>query len=313
MKYFLKKLTTLIITLFIVSFLAFLAFQVIPADPVTKMLGTEATPERVAALREQLGFNRPVLVRYFDWLKDFLFGGMGTSYSYHMSVKDMIWAKIPITLFLTLFSAVIIIAVSIPLGIWQARWQGSIFDRTFLILNQVIMSIPAFFLGIIFTYIFGILLKLFTPGNFVSYDVNFKEFARYLIFPSIAIALPKIAMTVKMLRTSIIKELKEDYVRTAISRGHSRSSVLYAHVLRNAMIPVVTFLALSIADIIAGSIIIEQVFTIPGLGRLLLTSISNRDFPVVQAIVVLIAFTVILINFAVDIMYQFIDPRIRIS
>ena len=170
-------------------------------------------------------------------------------------------------------------------------------DRLFTFFIHLAMAVPPFFLGIIITLIFGLILKWFIPGNYISYDDNFLLFLQYLIFPAIAIALPKIAMVVKFLKSSIIKELHLDYVRTARSKGNTEGRILYRHVLKNAFIPVLTFIAIVIADVLAGSIIIEQVFSLPGLGRLLVTAISNRDYPVVQMIVLYIAFVVILINF----------------
>ncbi|MBP3653907.1 MAG: ABC transporter permease [Oscillospiraceae bacterium] len=313
MKYYIKKIITLIITLFAVSLLAFWAFQVIPGDAATHILGTEATPERLEALREQMGLNRPFLVQYFDWLKDFLFGDMGTSYSYHMSVKEMIGAKLPITGALSLMSFLMIVIVSIPLGMWQGKHAGELPDVAAGVLGQITMSFPPFFLGMIFTLVFGLWLNLFTQGQFISYTENFSGFLGYLFFPALAIALPKIAMATKLLRSSVLVELQQDYVRTARSRGRKFNSVLVKHVLRNALIPVVTFYATTLADIVAGSIIIEQVFSVPGIGRLLLSSIMNRDFPVVQAIVVMMAALVVIVNFITDLLYQFIDPRIKVQ
>lgn len=313
MKYFAKKLAGLVATLLVVSFLVFAAFAVIPGDPATAMLGTQATPQKVAALREQLGLNDPLLVRYGRWIADFVRGDFGTSYSYHMTVKSMIQEKIPVTLTLTLLSFLIMVAVSIPLGITCAWHAGGVLDRAITVINQIIMAIPPFFSGILITLVFGLLLHLFTPGGYVSYTVSVPRFIGYLIFPSIAIALPKAAMAVKLLRTSVLSEMKLDYVRTAYSRGNRTKAVLYRHVLKNALIPVVTFLGMALADMVAGSIVIEQVFNIPGLGRILLTSISNRDYPVVQAIIVCIAFLVIFINFFVDLIYRVIDPRITLD
>lgn len=312
MKYAAKKFLTLIITLFIVSLLAFLAFQVIPGDPTTKLLGTEATPEAVAALRAELGLDRPVLVRYFHWLTGFLTGDMGTSYSYRMPVSGMLADKLPITFLLTVLSFLLTIVLSIPLGILAGSVRGKVFDAFITALDQVVMSVPSFFIGILACFLFGTLFKFFTPGDFVSYTVSWSACLRYLLFPALSIAIPRIAMTIKMLRGSIQSELGQDYVRTARSRGNRRWAVLTRHVLKNALIPVITFLAVSAAEIMTGSIIIEQVFTIPGVGRLLLASISNRDFPVVQAIVVILAAWIVLVNFVADLLYQLVDPRIRL-
>lgn len=308
--YFAKKLLVMIVTLIAVSFLVFLAFEIIPGDVAVSQLGTEATPERVAALRHELGLDRPFLVRYGDWILSYIKGDFGTSYSYHISVSSMIAQKIPITLAMSLIAFVITIAISLPLGVEMAKRVGSKVDKCVYTANQVVMSVPEFFLGIIITYVFGLVLHWFKPGGYVSYTVSFGRFIGYLIFPSIAIALPKIAMTVKLLRSSIITESKKDYVRTAYSRGNSTTQVLYKHVLRNAMIPVVTFLGMVFTNMIAGSIVVEQVFNIPGLGRILLTSISNRDYPVTQAIILLIAALVIVVNFIVDIIYHILDPRV---
>lgn len=312
MKYAAKKTLTLIITLFIVSLLAFLAFQIIPGDPTTKMLGTEATPEAIAALRAELGLDRPVLVRYFNWLTDFLTGDMGISYSYRMPVADMLSDKLPITFLLTILSFLLTVVLSIPLGILAGSVRGKAADTLITAFNQVVMSIPSFFIGILACFLFGNLFKLFTPGDFVSYTESWSACLRYLLFPALSIAIPRIAMTVKMLRGSIQSELGQDYVRTARSRGNRHSAILTRHVLKNALIPVITFLAVSAAEIMTGSIIIEQVFTIPGVGRLLLASISNRDFPVVQAIVVILAAWIVIVNFAADLLYQLADPRIRL-
>ena len=312
MKYAAKKILTLIITLFIVSLLAFLAFQVIPGDPTTKMLGTEATPEAAAALRAELGLDKPILARYWDWLTAFLTGDMGTSYSYHMPVADMLSDKLPITFLLTILSFLFTVVLSIPLGILAGSIRSKVLDGFFAALDQVVMSIPAFFIGILACFLFGTVLRFFTPGDFVSYKQSWSACLIYLIFPALSIAIPRIAMTVKMLRGSILGEQGKDYVRTARSRGNGRPAILTRHVLKNALIPVITFLAVSAAEIMTGTIIIEQVFTIPGIGRLLLASISNRDFPVVQAIVVILAAWIVVVNFAADLLYQLVDPRIQI-
>ena len=235
------------------------------------------------------------------------------SYGYSMSVKELVMPKLPITAALTLMSFVIIVLISIPLGVWQGKHAGELPDAAVGVLGQVIMSFPPFFLGMVFTLIFGLMLNLFTQGAFVNYTDDPAGFLRYLIFPALAIALPKTAMATKLLRASVLVELKQDYVRTARSRGRKFNSVLLTHVLRNALIPVLTFFATCIPEIAAGSIIIEQVFSIPGIGRLLLTSIMNRDFPVVQAIVVMMAALVVIVNFITDLLYQVIDPRIKVQ
>ena len=313
MKYIIKKVISMIITLVVVSLCVFLAFSIIPGDPALKKLGTEASPELIAQTREQMGLNDPVIVRYFRWFAAFLHGDMGKSYNYSIPVAGMILNKIPITLTMAIMSFLLTIVVSIPMGIITAKHEGGVLDRVVTVINQIIMAVPPFFSGILITFIFGMVFKLFTPGGFVSYTDNFAGFVGYLIFPSIAVALPKIAMTVKMLRGSVIDEAKKDYTRTAYSRGNNTNGVLYRHVLKNALIPVITFLGMLLADMVAGSIVIEQVFGIPGISRILLTSISNRDYPVVEAIIMGIAMIVIVTNLLVDIIYRIVDPRIGIE
>ena len=302
----------MIITLLAVSFLVFLAFAVIPGDPAMAKLGTDATPGRLEALREEMGLNRPLLVRYGDWAAGMLRGELGNSYSYDMPVADMIGEKIPITLTLSLMAFGIMILLSVPLGLYTARHEGSAADHLIMALNQVIMAVPPFFSGILITLLFGLIFRLFTPGGYVSYTRSIPGFLRYLFFPALAIALPRAAMTVKLLKSCIVGEMGQDYARTAYSRGNSTRDVMYRHLLKNAMIPVITFLGMALSDMVAGSIVIEQVFSIPGMGRILLTSISNRDYPVVEAVIVLLAFLVIFINFLVDLIYKKVDPRIRV-
>ena len=312
MRHAVKKLGMMLLTMLIVSFLAFLAFQVIPGDPTNTILGTDATPEQVEALRAQLGLDRPFFVRYFDWLFRFVQGDFGTSYSYSMPVSDMLSGKLGVTLLLAALSFTLTVLVSIPVGILSAD-RGDWLDKTLTVTGQITMAVPPFFTGILLTYLFGLILHWFTPGEFVAPTVDFGGSVAYLIFPATAIALPRIAMTVKMLRSGILGELNKDYVRTAHSRGNDRGAILYRHVLRNAVVPTVAFLAMTIADIVAGSVVIEQVFAIPGMGRLLFSSISNRDYPVVQAVIVLMAFWVVLVNFVADMINQRLDPRLRLQ
>lgn len=312
MRYIVRKLAMLVVTLLLVSIVAFLAFQIIPGDPTTKILGTGATPEKVAALREELGLTGSLPARYFRWLGGFITGNPGVSYNYRVPVAELLSDKLPVTLCLSVLSFLLVILISIPAGV-RLAWRANTFeDRFFSVLNQIVMSVPPFFIGILFTYLFGLILKWFTPGEFVPAEQSFWGFIGYLFFPALAIALPKSTMVVKMLRGNILAEYGKDYARTAYSRGSDTAGVIRRHLLRNAMLSVVTFLAFTLADIVAGSIIVEQVFSIPGLGRLLMSAIGNRDYPVVQAIIVILAFIVIVVNTAADIVNQFLDPRLRL-
>ncbi|MEZ3467116.1 MAG: ABC transporter permease [Schaedlerella sp.] len=312
MKYIIKKIIGLIITLLIVSILAFFAFEVIPGDPARTILGTEATESKVQALREEMGLNRPLTERYVQWEKDFLTGDMGISYFYQIPVREMIGDKLPITVAMTVLAFCFTLLLSVPVSILSVRYENHFFDRMFLILNQVTMSIPPFFIGIIFTVIFGLVFRWFTPGGYVSYTESMSGFLSYLILPSLAIALPRAAMTTKMLRNSLIAEMHQDYVRTAYSRGNSPWRVLLCHAFRNGIVPVVTFLGMAVADMIANSIVVEHVFGIPGIGRTLIGSISKRDYPVVEAIIVLIAVVTLVMNTLVDLLYHRLDKRIEV-
>ena len=316
MRYLAKKIITLIMTLFMVSVAAFLAFQIIPGDVVRSILGTEATPEREAQLREELGLNEPPVTRYINWITDVLKGDLGRSYRYSKSMNEMmpvaelIGDKLPVTLWLAGLSVILIVAAAIPLGVMWAKSHNRFIDALFNVITQITMAVPSFFLGILVTYLFGMLLKWFTPGGYISYREDFGGFLGYLIFPAVSVALPKIAMTARFLRNSMLTEMNSDYVRTARSKGCSEQRVMYGHVLRNALMPVVTFLGMIIAEIVAGSIVVEQVFGLPGIGRLLISSISTRDLPVVEILVLYVTAVVIVVYFVVDILYRMIDPRI---
>lgn len=312
-KLIIKKVASLFATLILVSLITFLAFQVIPGDSVLISLGTNATEEAVLQRREELGLNENVFIRYIKWLGGALKGDFGNSSQYHVKVSSLLIDRLPITMWLTVIAVFFILIISIPLGVLISKKAGGLLDQIISLLNQIAMAIPPFFLGIIITLIFGFVFRLFTPGKFYYPEEDFAKFISFMIFPALAISIPKIAMVVKFLRSSILRELDKDYVRTAKSKGHTREGIMYRHVLKNALAPVITFIAMVIADVLANSIIIEQVFGIPGMGRLLVMSISNRDYAVVQAIVLYIVTIIVVLNFIVDILYQYLDPRVRIS
>lgn len=308
-KALLKRVGLLVGTLLLVSVLAFVAFSVIPGDPTDSVLGIEATEEQRLALRAQLGLDRPVYQRYWSWLTAFVTGNFGQSYRYNMPVAELVADQAKVTLVLAAVSFALILVISLPLGLISARHRGGIVDRAVTVLTQVTMSVPNFIMGLGLMFLFALVLRWFEP-KYVPLEDGLGAHLRFMVFPALAIALPKSAMTVKLLRGSILGEMGQDYIRTAYSKGNSQGSALWRHVLRNAMIPVVTFLAMAIGDIMAGSIVVEQVFSIPGLGRILISSIGNRDYPVVQAIVVLLAGVVVLCNFLADLLYRVMDPRI---
>lgn len=312
--YFMKKMISFIATLFLISLVTFVAFSVIPGDAAVSKAGTNATKEQIEQIRENMGLNRPVTERYVEWLQGAIKGDFGVSLQYtDYEVSELIAGRLPYTLILTLISVMIIIVISIPLGVIAAKNENGILNSIITVVTQVSMAIPPFFLGILMTYIFGLILKWFQPGACVDPTVDLMGAVKYLIFPAVAIAIPKIAMTVKFLKNSIIEQFNSDYVRTALGKGCSKNKVMYGHILGNALIPVITFMGLVIAEVVAGSIVIEQVFSVPGIGRMLVTAILNRDYPVVQATIVYITISVVVINTLVDLLYHVIDPRVSIE
>jgi len=306
----LKRALLLVVTLLLITVLAFIAFQIIPGDPTDSILGLEANEAQIASLRAQLGLDLPPWQRYWSWLSAFVTGDFGHSYSYSMPVTELLASRVGVTFTLATMAFVLIVVISIPLGILSARYEGGIVDRAATTLTQLSMSIPNFILGIGLYYVFSLLLRWFRP-EYVPPSQGLGAHLWYMIVPALAAALPKSAMATKLLRGSILGEMGQDYIRTAYSKGNSKSSALWHHVLRNAMIPVVTFLAMALADIAAASIVVERVFGLPGLGQMLITSINNRDYPVVQAIVVLVAVIVVSCNFLADLLYRAMDPRIE--
>ena len=311
-KYIIKKLIRLIITLIITSFVIFLIFELVPGDPVLDKLGTRATPELVEALRIQYGLDQPFILRYLKFIGGIFTLDFGTSYSYGVPVASLLKEKIVINLFLSLMALFFVVAVSFPLGIYVAKHTGGLSDKIISPLNQASMSIPSFVLGLLITFFFGIVLKWFRPGGYVSFNTNFGGFLYFLIFPAFALAIPKIAMCIRLLKGNILEEAGKDYSLTAYARGNNTTGLLYRHVLKNAVMPTITFIGMIAADMICSGIVIEQVFSIPGLGQMLISSISTRDFPVVEAEVMMIALFIMLISFFTDIIHALIDPRVRI-
>lgn len=311
MKWIVKKMTSMIVTLFLVSVITFLAFEVVAGNSMVSKMGMDASPEQIKALEEEYGLNKSLPERYGDWFIHAIQGDFGTSYQYNVPVTNLVSERMAVTVGLGLLSIVLILAISIPLGLFISRHEGGMWDHVISTLNQVFMSIPHFFLGMLICLIFGIILKWFQPGAYVPMKQSVSGYFAYILYPAIALAIPKIAMVVKFLKTSVIRQMNMDYVRTARGKGNSERRILYSHVLKNALIPVITFLAMIIAEVLAGSIVLEPVFSLPGLGRLLVVSISNRDYPVVQAIVLYIATIVIVLNCIVDILYQVLDPRVK--
>ncbi|MBQ9412957.1 MAG: ABC transporter permease [Oscillospiraceae bacterium] len=313
MKYALKRLGMLLVTMLLVSFLTFLAFSLVSGDPAQTKLGTEATPERLEALRHSWGLDRPFLLRYFGWLGGFFTGDLGMSYHYGTEVWTLIAPKLAFTLCLSLMSFGLIVLVSIPLGVLSYRWSVGPLEPLHTGFNQLCMAVPSFFTGILISWLFGITLRFFIPGAIPDLGEDPAGALTQLFFAAVCIAIPRIAMTVRMMRSTVVGEMEKAYVRTAISRGSDRRGVLYRHVLKNSLVSTITFLGQTMAEIVGGGIVVEQVFGIPGLGRFLVASIGYRDYPVVQTIVVILAFWVVLAGTLADLLDQYIDPRLRLG
>ena len=262
MKYAARRILALFITMILVSFLAFAAFHIISGDPARAILGMNATEKQLEMMRHELGLDKPFLVQYFNWLLGFFSGNLGISYSYRQPVASLIIPKLKVTLVMVLISFVIIVILSLPLGLRAAQKSGSRFEWIGTTINQLCMAVPAFFLSILVSYVFGIILKVFTPGDFPKMERDL-------------FGIPRIAMAVRMLKSTLVEEMEKDYVRTAISRGNDRVEVLKKHVMKNSLVPTITFLGQTMAEIVGGSIVVEQVFGIPGMGRFLVASISN--------------------------------------
>ena len=300
--------------MFLVSFFCFMAFSVIRGDAASVIGGTSISTEQLSQLREEMGLNRNVFLRYFDWLFSFFSGNPGKSLRYRgEAISVMITERLPVSFSLAVMSLFLILIIAIPFSLFTVRKEADIPDRFVNFLTAAGISTPGFFLGLLFIFIFGFIFKLFIPGQYIDYRENFSGCLGCLFFPALAIAVPNAAVMAKFLRGSLFQELKSDYVRTARSKGAGRIYILYHHVLKNAVIPTITILGMIIAEVLSGSIVIEMVFSIPGTGRLLITAISSRDYPLIQALMVYIAFIVVAANTIADIVIMIIDPRIRMA
>jgi len=291
----------------------FFVFQLLPGNPAQIILGIDADPHQVAQLEKQLGLDRSPVERYMDWVAGVLQGDLGESLRYQLPVSDIVIDRIPVTASLAILSLLFTVVIGVPLGIFIARSDGRWISIFLNVLTQLGISIPSFWFGFILILIFGVTLQLFPTYGYVPWSEDFLGALRSFFLPSFAIAIGNIAIVIRYLRNTILDQSKMDYVRTARVKGLKERSILYGHILRNSLIPVLTIMGLLIADTLGGSIIIENVFSLPGLGNLLIQSITSRDFPLVQSMVLYIAIIVLLINFIVDMLYKVIDPRIRLK
>ena len=309
-RYVLGRLTSLIISLIVASIVIFAVIEVIPGDPAAFMLGVNARPDTIAALRAEMGLDQPVAVRYFEWVIGLLQGDFGRSWTYKTPVADLIadrvWVSLPLAIYALLLSTII----AFPAGIYAASRRGGAGDITIMGATQLGVAIPNFWFAMILVLIFAINLRWFSAGGFPGWD-NPLLAIKSLTLPAIALALPQAAILARVMRSSLLDMLGEDFIRTARAKGLTRRQALWKHAVRNALIPVLTIIGLQFSFLLAGGIIIEQVFFLPGLGRLIFQSISARDLIVVESVVMLLVFVVILVNFLVDLAYAVVDPRLR--
>lgn len=302
-QYILRRVLQLIPTLFGVYTLAFFLMRVLPGDAARFLLGFRGNDEALANLRAQMHLDEPILTQYISFLERLLHFDLGASYATGQPVTEMIAAAIPLTLQLALVSTLIALVIGIPLGVVSALYKDSIIDNGARIIAVLGASVPTFWLGIQLQVVFGLNLRLF-PVSGVGLD-------EHIVLPSVALAVATIALLTRMTRSSLADELNQDYVRTANSKGLRRRRVIWGHALRNALLPVLTVWGLSLADLLTGALLVEVIFSWPGIGRLLVQSITSRDYPLLQANLIILAVVYAGMNLVIDVLYTLVDPRIR--
>lgn len=310
-RFYIQKILDFLVTLFLVTAVTFLTFNLLPGNPALAILGTEAEPAQIQLLEEKLGLDKPVSVRYLLWVQDALHGNLGESYQYGQSVSKLISGSFSATAGLAFLSFVLTVIFGVFFGILFSRMYENAFFRPLVSLSQIWFSVPSFCTALFLIVVFSVKLKLLPAMGYAPISGGFLKWLRALILPALSISLGSGAVLARYILTSILAQKKQDYVRTARSKGLRENQIVMRHILRNALIPSITTLGLITADILGGSIIIETVFSIPGIGRLVATSISSRDFPLIQGLVLYLAVIALVCNFVVDILYSIADPRIR--
>lgn len=308
---FIKRLLVLAATLLLVSGVIFFVLQVIPGDPAQMILGIQATPENLQELRHKLGLDRPLAARYWNWMSALLGGDLGQSITYDMPIRTLIASRLAVTIPLAILSIFFAVIFSIPLGIYAALRRNRPGDYGVMIFSQIGLAIPAFWAGILFILLFAVYLRWFSSGGFTAWTESPLGALKSLLLPALSLGLIRAAVLARLTRSCMLEALGEDYIRTARSKGLAERAVVYKHALRNALIPVVTIVGLQMGELLAGAIVIENVFNLPGLGRLIFLAIGQRDLPVVQGVSLLIAFFIVVVNFGVDLVYGVVDPRLR--
>ncbi len=298
-------------TLFAASLAIFLLLDMLPGDPARFILGVSASAESVAILREQMGLNLPIWQRFWVWFSSLLQGDLGISLTQDLPVASLIFERALVSFPLAIFAMLIAIIIGVPLGIVAAQNRGKLSDSFLMILAQIGIAIPNFWFGMLLVLLFAVSLSLLPTGGFIAWDESIFGALKSLILPSIALALPQAAILARVMRTALVDVTNMDYIRTARAKGLTNSQAIWRHGVRNAMLPVLTIMGLQFAFLIAGTIIIENVFYLPGLGKLIFTAISERDLVLVRGALIILVFAVITTMLIVDIIYQIIDPRLR--
>ncbi|WP_336810741.1 ABC transporter permease [Bosea sp. MMO-172] len=311
--YILRRLVALGLTLFAAALVIFVVLEILPGDPAAVTLGLNAAPEALAALRAEMGLDKPAALRFFLWLGGLVTGDLGQSYTYRVPVLQLITERMAVTLPLALMAIALATAIGIPLGMLAASRHGRLADAGVMAFAQAGLAIPNFWFGLLLVLVFAVGLGWLPAGGFPGWQAGIGVSLKALLMPALALALPQAAIIARVTRSSMLDTLQEDFVRTARAKGLSESTTMRRHALRNALIPVVTILGLQFSVLIAGAIIIENVFALPGLGRLVFQAIAQHDLIVVKDLVMLFAGLAILINFAVELLYGLIDPRLRQS
>ncbi|MBV9563266.1 MAG: ABC transporter permease [Bradyrhizobium sp.] len=309
----LRRFLTLLATLAAASLIIFLVLDALPGNAAQTLMGADASADAVRALTVKLGLDQPLVVRYARWIGGMAVGDLGNSYAYGTPVAGLIAERLALTVPLAILSMAITVVLALAAGIYTAANHGRLGDVGIMSLTQVGIALPNFWFAILLILLFAVKLQWLSAGGFAGWDDGIWTGLRSLLLPAIALAVVQAAILARVTRSAVLEVLREDFVRTARAKGLSRREALWHHVLRNAMIPVMTVMGLQFANLLAGTIVIENVFYLPGLGRLIFQSIANRDLIVVRNCVMLLAAMVIIVNFVVDVLYAVIDPRIKVN
>jgi peptide/nickel transport system permease protein len=308
----LRRILLSLVVIIIVTLIVFLLQQLVPGgDPARAMLGLDASQEEVDALRQEMWLDRPILTQYIHWVTNALQGDLGKSLRYRINISELIAKRLPITLHLAFMALVISVFFGVLGGVICAVKRGSFLDQAISVIANGAVAVPIFWLGILGIYVFSLQLGWLPTQGYTSPTEDFLRSTKQVIMPVICMCLPSMALLTRQTRSSMLEIVRQDYVRTAWSKGLTERNVILRHALKNALIPIVTLLGLSVPHLFAGSVLVEQVFNIPGMGRLLVNGVLDKDFIVVQACVLIIAVVISISNLVVDIAYGWLDPRIR--